>query len=378
MIEYLGNNRAKLIVNISTPSGRKRKCRTVTYKRKRDVPEMYQRFLDEVRHNPLIDTKVTELVSAYIKNRKVVGVKETTLRGYRVAESRIQARFDGVMATELTTYMVDEFIADMTADYSPKTIVNTIALLNAAYTRAVKTGQLASNPCEYASLPKRNKPDIKTFTEEDVIKFLSALKDERLDYQVAYELCLLCGMRRSEVLGLKEEDINLAFKFVSINKTRHYVDGKEIIQDTKTEMSRRNLAIPDMVAEHIAQLIEKHHAIQYDHTDWLIQDGFGQPMNPGSLTNHITRIEKNNGLPLISVHGLRHTFASMLNSEGIDIARISAELGHSNITTTLNVYTHVFGGATASSRGIADALNKKLDASATSVPPFENKRTAEA
>ena len=166
--------------------------------------------------------------------------------------------------------------------------------------------------------------------------------------------------------------------FVSINKTRHYVDGKEIIQDTKTEMSRRNLAIPDMVAEHIAQLIEKHHAIQYDHTDWLIQDGFGQPMNPGSLTNHITRIEKNNGLPLISVHGLRHTFASMLNSEGIDIARISAELGHSNITTTLNVYTHVFGGATASSRGIADALNKKLDASATSVPPFENKRTAEA
>ena len=143
-------------------------------------------------------------------------------------------------------------------------------------------------------------------------------------------------------------------------------------------MSRRNLAIPDMVAEHIAQLIEKHHAIQYDHTDWLIQDGFGQPMNPGSLTNRITRIEKNNGLPLISVHGLRHTFASMLNSEGIDIARISAELGHSNITTTLNVYTHVFGGATASSRGIADALNKKLDASATSVPPFENKRTAEA
>ena len=328
MIEYLGNNKAKLIVNISTPSGRKRKCRTVTYKRKRDVPEMYQRFLDEVRHNPLIDTKVTELVSAYIKNRKVVGVKETTLRGYRVAESRIQARFDGVMATELTTYMIDEFIADMTADYSPKTIVNTIALLNAAYARAVKTGQLANNPCEYASLPKRNKPDIKTFTEEDVIKFL--------------------------------------------------VDGEEIIQDTKTEMSRRNLAIPDMVAEHIAQLIEKHHAIQYDHTDWLIQDGFGQPMNPGSLTNHITRIEKNNGLPLISVHGLRHTFASMLNSEGIDIARISAELGHSNITTTLNVYTHVFGGATASSRGIADALNKKLDASATSVPPFENKRTAEA
>ena len=100
-------------------------------------------------------------------------------------------------------------------------------------------------------------------------------------------------------------------------------------------------------------------------------------MNPGSLTNHITRIEKNNNLPLITVHGLRHTFASMLNSEGIDIARISAELGHSNITTTLNVYTHVFGGTSASSRGIADALNKKIT-HATSAPLSENKKTAEA
>ena len=57
----------------------------------------------------------------------------------------------------------------------------------------------------------------------------------------------------------------------------------------------------------------------------------------------------------------RHTFASLLNSEGVDIARISAELGHSNITTTLNVYTHVFGGASASSRGIADVISSKIN-----------------
>ena len=377
MIEYLGNNRAKLIVNISTPSGRKRKCKTITYEKKRDVPRMYQRFEDEVRHNPLIDTTVTELVSAYIKNRKVVGIKATTERGYRVAESRIKARFEGIKATDLTTYMIDEFIADMSQTLTPKTISNTISLLNSAYARAVKTQQLSHNPCEYASLPKRSKPEIKTFTEEDVIKFLKALENERLDYQVAYELCLLCGLRRSEVLGLKEEDINLPFKVISINKSRHWVDGKEIVQDTKTDKSRRNIAIPDIVAEHIEKLIEKHHAIQYDHTDWLIQDGFGQPIHPNVITNHITRIEKNNGLPTVSVHGLRHTFASMLNSEGIDIARISTELGHSNITTTLNIYTHVFNGASASSRGIADALNRKITR-ATSVPLSENKKTAEA
>lgn len=378
MIEYLGNNKAKLIVNISIGGKRKRRTKVVTYQKKRDVPQMYLRFEDEVRHNPLMDTTVTELVAAYIKNRTVIGIKATTERGYKVAQKRIDDRFIGIKATDLTTYQIDEFITDMAEEYQPKTIANTISLLNAAYARAVKLGQLTHNPCTNVTLPKKNKPDIKTLSEEEMLKFLGCLGNERIDYQVAYELCLLCGLRRSEVLGLKEEDVNLAFKFISINKTRHFVDGKEVIQDTKTEMSRRNLAVPDIVIEHIRELIETHHAIQYDHTDWLIQDGFGQPMHPGVLTNHILSFEKNNGLPHISVHGLRHTFASMLNSEGIDIARISAELGHSNITTTLNVYTHVFGGTTASSRGIADVLNKKFDTSGTITPLSEKERIAEA
>ena len=376
-IEYLGGNRAKFIVDVSNGGRRKRRTKTVTYQKKRDVLQMYAQFENEVKHNPLIDTKVTELVDAYIKNRKVVGIKATTERGYNVAKKRIEEQFEGVDAVKLTTYMVDEFIAEMAEEYKPKTISNTISLLNAAYARAVKLGQLANNPCVNASLPKKTRPEINTFSEEEMLAFLKALETERLDYQVAYELCLLCGLRRSEALGLKEEDVNIPFKVISINKTRHFVEGKEIIQDTKTEKSRRNLAIPDLVADHIKALIDKHHAIRYEHTDWLIQDGFGQPMNPGVLTNHILSFEKKNGLPHISVHGLRHTFATMLNSEGIDIARISAELGHSNITTTLNVYTHVFGGASASSRGIADALNKKLD-SATSVPLSDNIKTAEA
>lgn len=378
MIEYLGKNRAKLIVDVSNGSKRKRRTKTVTYQKKRDVLQMYAQFENEVKHNPLIDTKVTELVDAYIKNRKVVGIKATTERGYNVAKRRIEEQFEGVDAVKLTTYMVDEFIAEMAEEYKPKTISNTISLLNAAYARAVKLGQLANNPCVNASLPKKTRPEINTFSEDEMLAFLKALETERLDYQVAYELCLLCGLRRSEVLGLKEEDVNIPFKVISINKTRHFVEGKEIIQDTKTEKSRRNLAIPDLVADHIKALIDKHHAIRYEHTDWLIQDGFGQPMNPGVLTNHILSFEKKNGLPHISVHGLRHTFASMLNSEGIDIARISAELGHSNITTTLNVYTHVFGGASASSRGIADALNKKFDTFATSAPLSDNIKTAEA
>jgi len=89
-------------------------------------------------------------------------------------------------------------------------------------------------------------------------------------------------------------------------------------------------------------------------------------------------IEQQHGIQHVSVHGLRHTFATMLNSSGIDIARISAELGHSNISTTLNKYTHVFGGATASSRGIADEMEIKFSKTAPNLPLEAKEKTAEA
>ena len=89
-IEYLGGNRAKFIVEAGNGSKRKRRTKTVTYQKKRDVLQMYAQFENEVKHNPLIDTKVTELVDAYIKNRKVVGIKATTERGYNVAKKRIE------------------------------------------------------------------------------------------------------------------------------------------------------------------------------------------------------------------------------------------------------------------------------------------------
>lgn len=168
---------------------------------------------------------------------------------------------------------------------------------------------------------------------------------------------------------------------MTISKTRHHIDGKDVVQGTKTEKSHRTLAIPDFIIADIVALIEKNNSVPYEHTDYLIQDGFGKPLGPSCLTQHLPRLEKAAGLPNVSLHDLRHTFASMLNNAGVDIAMISRELGHSNLTTTLNVYTHVFGNINDSSRNIADSLNEKFDRSinsATFVPLEEKEKTAEA
>ena len=381
MIEYISKGKAKLIVSVGSGATRRRKAKTVTYTTKKELERMHLRFINEVHHNPLIDTTVEELVDMYIRSRKSLGVEATTIHGYETAAKRVYSRFEGINATELTSYQVQVFITDMGENYSSKTIRNTISLLSSAYDNAIRLGQLEKNPCKFATLPKKERAKIDIFDEEQIVRFLRALNEERLDYKVAYELALFCGLRRSEILGLTEDAVDTTFKWVKVRQTRHHVDGKDVIQGTKTASSRRELAVPDFVVEDIKALIEKNNSVPYEHTDFLIQDGFGKPMGHSALTTQIYRIEDKAGLPHVSLHDLRHTFASMLNNAGVDIAMISHELGHSGIAITLNTYTHVFGNVSESSRGIADTLNNRFDKpikSATFLPPSENEKTANA
>ena len=337
---------------------------------------MYREFEAEVLHNPLVDTTVTELVDIYIRSRKMLGAKETTLKGYNVTAERLKSYFEGIDAKNLTSYQLQAVIADMGEIYAPKTIRNTVSLLSSAYDNAVRLGQLSKNPCRYVTLPKNRRADIDIFSEEEIGRFITALSNQRLDYIVAYKLALFCGMRRSEILGLREEHINLTFKVVTIKETRHRVDGQDFVQDTKTKSSTRTLALPEIVLADIEELIAQHNAFEYKRSDYLIQDGFGLPMTPSALTGKIYRIEDEAGLPHVSLHDLRHTFASMLNAENVDISRISAELGHSAITTTFDLYTHVFGNVAESSRSIASAIDNKFSDVSGTFEAQEQKKNA--
>lgn len=373
MIEYLGKNRAKLIVSFGSKGNRKRHTKTVTYTTKRELKDMHDEFVKQWKHNPLLDSTVRELVEAYVKSRRVLGIEETTLQGYESTKERICKVLGDLQAGTLTPYQVQELVNTLGEKYKAKTIRNTISLLSASYDNAIKLGQLSMNPCKMVDLPKKERKEIDIFSKEDITKFLNALSEERLDYVVGYELALFCGLRRSEILGLKEEDINIPFKCVSINKSRHRVKGKDYVQPTKTEGSRRTLAVPEFVLEDIKRLIDEHHSKEYETSDYLVQDGFGAPMTPTALTQRIFQIEERENLPSVSLHDLRHTFASMLNNANIDIAMISRELGHSNISTTLNIYTHVFGNVADASRSIAENLNAEFSAPSM---PLTNKKNA--
>lgn len=376
MIKDLGNHKARLIVNVGSGADRIRKTTTVTYKNKTELKRLYNEFEAEARRDPLTGISVVGLVEAYINKRKMLGVKPSTLVGYNATLKRLEEEFSGIVASELTTYRIEEYVTrvsysaseDEPPKYAPSTVSQTIVLLSSAYKDAIRTGQLDHNPCDNVLMPKKKQSEAVVFSSDEMSIFLKALEKERIDIRVAFELCLLCGMRRCEALGLTTDDVDLEKGTVSITRSRHHLDGKMVVGTPKTARSRRTLALPGILVEDIKALIAEHNSYSFETSEYLIQDGFGQPLSPTSLSNQIIRIERSAGLPHVTVHGLRHTFASMLNSEQVDIARISAELGHSSITTTLSVYTHVFGGASASSRGIADMVNDRFSRSATQLP----------
>lgn len=209
------------------------------------------------------------------------------------------------------------------------------------------------------------KKEICVLAEEDIEGFIESLNGEVLDFKVLCELALFCGLRLSEVLGITYDDINFNFKTISINKSRHRVKGKDIIQSPKTAKSNRVVAVPDFIIEDIKKL---EHITD---CEYLIQY-CGEPMKHGYAQECMRRINKKNNIN-ITIHGLRHTYASLLHKTGdFDLAEISEALGHSNLSTTLNIYTHVMGGAMNSQRRIANHFNIAPCKNGTKMAQAEN------
>lgn len=367
-IKYLSRNKAKLIVSTGSASkgNRKQWTKTVRISGKKDAERQYKEFEDECLQ-VLTAESVGDLLDVYIDMQRVKGLKATTIRGYESYAKRLKLAFKGIKASDLTTYQIEKFIASAVKgapksgyprQASPKTIKGYVSLLSSAYKMAIRNRLLVVNPCDAVTIPKQKKPDVVVLTKEEIPKFMDALEDVSLDLRVVYELALYCGLRRSEIMGLKNEDVNALWKTIRVVRTRHRIKCEDIIQDTKTERSRRIVSVPEFVMSDIVLLMKEHEEDPYIDSDFLIQHA-AEPMRPDFPKEYLRKFTKEHGLPQVTIHGLRHTFATMLNASGeFDIAEISAALGHSNIGTTINIYTHMFEEASHSARRIGDFMQK--------------------
>ncbi len=244
--------------------------------------------------------------------------------------------------------------------YSPTTIKRVHALVSSIMNTAVKWNIVLENPCERVSPPKqvRNTNDIKFFTLEQCGAFLGAVDNDlaagriHLQHKVFFHLALFCGLRRGELVALKWSDFDFTQNTVSVTKSTGLVEGKPITKAPKNKSSIRTVSVSTPVIPLVREYRKEQYKLRlslgtyWKGSDYVFIQTDGKQMYPstpyGIFKDVIHRYNANHGDPLpdIPLHGLRHTSATLLISQNIDVRTVSGRLGHAQTSTTMNIYSH--------------------------------------
>ena len=210
-------------------------------------------------------------------------------------------------------------------------------MLHEAMDAAVRERLIPKNPTEGTIIPKVNYAPKQILTEEQLEKFMEALKQDPLWFDFFYTE-LTTGMRRGEICGLKWQDFDDKTGRLHIHRSVGTRKGGGVrVGETKTESGARTILLPPSTAEILKQRKKK------SYSEWIFHNPTVPelPMNPSSAYRHLKTLLKNAELPLIRFHDLRHTFATHALNSGVDAKTLSGILGHTNASFTLDTYTHM-------------------------------------
>ena len=272
---------------------------------------------------------------------------ETTLVGYREKIRTCIVPYLGDIAlNRLDAITVQEWINRLTANgASPKTVRNAYNILNPALDRAVQLRMIERNPCFKAELPKLQKPKIEVYDEAEVKEVLEAARDS--DIYLMVLLLLAVGMRRGELAALRWDNVDLENKQLKICENRVNGDGSIITKTPKTASGIRTVSIGDDVVAELRKARVKYledklrFGAGFHDLGYIIRKADGTPYSPDSLTQKWERFTASHGLKHIKLHALRHTNATMMAKANVGVRVMQERLGHADVSTTLNIYTHV-------------------------------------
>lgn len=283
-----------------------------------------------------------------IKARKC---EETTLYGYRnIINRHILPALGKVELQKLTPHILNTyFIEKANSRLSTTTLRKHYDLLKDAMERAVDEEVLLKNPLNKIDAPRVTPPEIQCYNGKQLNKLLELSKDNRLE--IVIYLGGFLGLRREEIAGLKWKNVHFDKKIIFIKEALTQAGSKMISKGTKSEASKRELFISDEILQLFKQIkaeqeqAKEFYKSEYDDTGYVFARDDGSPYRPNYISKLFRDFLIENNLPVIRLHDLRHSFASIANDADVPITTISNMLGHSNIGTTYSIYTHSFDKA---------------------------------
>ncbi len=318
----------------------------------------------KAKAKPGLHEKIRELYpshKAFAAQAKVSpATVDSACRGQIISEATARkiAEAFSVKPESLFTILKDE------TPLSAKTVLEYHRCIHAVLEQACKEMLVPYNAADKANPPKVVKHEVNYFQPAQVLAILNALETEPLKWRVFTHLLIVTGCRRGEIAALKWKNVNLDAGKIRIDSTLLYSKGKGIYENATKTGDVRNLSIP---AETVAllrtyqswwnDLKQNNGDDRWAGYDYVFVQDDGKPIDPNSVTRWLARFSARHRLPHINPHAFRHTAASAMTKRKLDPVTVSKRLGHSRVSTTMDIYSHLFEEADAeASETIADVL----------------------
>lgn len=282
-------------------------------------------------------------------------VKLTTYASYEMMATKIIIPYFQILnikLKELTTEDIQDFYSAQLERVSANTVIHYHAVIHRALKYAVKIKTIQSNPAVNVERPRKEKFIGSFYDKKEINTLFDIIQGHPLE--VAIKLAAFYGLRREEIIGLKWTAIDFENNTLTIQHTvtECNLDGKhiEVASDTaKTDSSLRTMPL---VADFRAMLLAKKEKQEHyrklcgrsyckEYLDYIFVNEMGERWKPRYLSDGFKRILEQNGLRRIRFHDLRHTCASLLLANNVPMKKIQEWLGHSEFSTTANIYAHL-------------------------------------
>ena len=325
----------------------------------REVVAQYeQEFWEEQERGgrPPADIPVYDYLVSYLK-RVEPELQKNTIVSYRsMTNGKIRRYFQRrpqLTVGNLKPQDIQDFYQSLFADgVVANTVIHYHALLRRAFQQAFKEERIDANPFDRVGRPKKNKFHGENYTQEELLTLLHLARGDMIFPAIL--LAGAMGLRRSEALGVRWSRIDWEKRTVLLDTkiVEYRENGKkkvEPVEEMKNKSSRRTLPLPDPVVEMLQ--VQKEHREVYrkmfqgsynaQYLDYVCVNQLGELLRPSYVTDHFRELLEKYGLRHIRFHDLRHTFASLLINQDVPLINVSNFLGHSDLSTTANIYAHL-------------------------------------
>jgi len=348
----------KMDIGINPETGKRKTTTRRSFKTKKEAQAAAVKLKQELLNgNLMIDTNLTfeQVFIQWFTNHSKT-IKPSTKKSIESKfKKHILPRFGKLKMNEITRPYCQRMINEIAELI---TSVNDIKIqANQVFKYAVKMDIIQKNPLEHISIPKQQKDLIneknhineRNYWKKDEVKqFLIITKNElSLRDHTLFHLLIYTGARKGELLALKWEDINFENGFIRLTKTLFHNEGEFIFQTSKTKESKRTISLDtktlSLLKKWRVEQIQANLANMdtFSDNEIVFTRDEGSPMRLAYLNDKLSAVIKKHKLHRITIHGLRHTHASLLFEAGASIKEVQERLGHSDIQMTMNIYTHV-------------------------------------